>query len=51
MMDHYYPNSAWLRLRRDVLRKLAEYKRQRGRATWDEALDDLLAGTATGVPR
>ena len=51
MMDHYYPDSGWLRLRRDVLRKLADYKRQRGRATWDETLDDLLAGAATGVPR
>jgi len=51
MMDHYYPDSAWLRVRRGVLRKLAEYKRQRGRATWDEVLDDLLAGTAIGAPR
>ena len=51
MMDHYYPDSAWLRVRRDVLRKLAEYKRQRGRATWDEVLDDLLAGTAAEVSR
>ena len=24
MMEHYYPNSAWLRLRRDVFEKLAE---------------------------
>jgi hypothetical protein len=51
MMDHYYPDSGWLRLRRDVLRKLADYKRQRGRATWDETLDDLLADAASGVPR
>ena len=51
MMDHYYPDSAWLRVRRDVLRTLAEYKRQRGRATWDEALDDLLAEAAAGVRR
>ena len=51
MMDHYYPDSAWLRVRRDVLRSLAEYKRQRGRATWDETLDDLLAEAAAGVRR
>jgi Family of unknown function (DUF6084) len=51
MMDHYYPDSAWLRLRRDVLRKLAAYKQQQGCATWDETLDALLAGAPIGVRR
>jgi hypothetical protein len=42
MMDLYYPNSAWLRLRRDVFERLYEYKRQQGLATWEQALENLL---------
>jgi Family of unknown function (DUF6084) len=43
MMDLYYPNSAWLYLRRDVFERLYEYKMQRGIATWEQALEGLLA--------
>jgi hypothetical protein len=43
MMDHYYPDSAWLRLRRDSFERLTEYKRRHGFVTWEEALDSLLA--------
>jgi hypothetical protein len=43
MMDIYYPNSAWLYLRRDVFERLYEYKTQRGIATWEQALEGLLA--------
>ncbi len=42
MMDHYYPNSAWLRLRRDAFERLYEYKRRHGMATWEEAIESLL---------
>ncbi len=42
MMDHYYPNSAWLTLRRDVFDRLHEFKRERGLATWEQALERLL---------
>jgi Family of unknown function (DUF6084) len=42
MMDIYYPNSAWLYLRRDVFERLYEYKTQRGIATWEQALEGLL---------
>jgi Family of unknown function (DUF6084) len=42
MMDLYYPNSAWLRLRRDVFERLLAYKQQHGIATWEEALEQLL---------
>ena len=42
MMDHYYPNSAWLRLRRDVFERLYDYKQRRGLATWEQAIDSLL---------
>jgi hypothetical protein len=42
MMEHYYPNSAWLCLRRDVFDRLYRYKRQRGIPTWEQALERLL---------
>jgi hypothetical protein len=42
MMDIYYPNSAWLCLRRDVFDKLSQYKMDRGIPTWEQALERLL---------
>jgi hypothetical protein len=43
MMDIYYPNSAWLCLRRDAFDRLYEYKMRRGIPTWEQALESLLA--------
>jgi hypothetical protein len=43
MMDIYYPNSAWLCLRRDVFDRLAQYKMDRGIPTWEQALESLLS--------
>jgi hypothetical protein len=43
MMDHYYPNSAWLCLNRDVFDRLYRYKVARGLPTWETALETLLA--------
>lgn len=42
MMDSYYPNSAWLSLRRDVFERLYQYKTQRGIPTWEQALEEIL---------
>lgn len=42
MMDHYYPDSVWLRLERKVFDRLYEYKRTQGFATWEEAMESLL---------
>ena len=42
MMSFYYPNSAWLSLRRDVFDRLSRYKMQRGIPTWEQALESLL---------
>jgi hypothetical protein len=42
MMDGYYPNSAWLRIRQDVFDRLYQYKSNAGVATWEEALERLL---------
>jgi hypothetical protein len=43
MIEVYYPQSAWLRLRSDVFDRLARYKAQHGLATWEEAIAGLLA--------
>ncbi len=43
MMDLYYPNSAWLCLRRDVFERLYEYKVQHAIPTWEQAFEALLA--------
>ncbi|MDB6030434.1 MAG: hypothetical protein JWM16_772 [Verrucomicrobiales bacterium] len=43
MMEHHYPNSAWLSLRRDVFDELAAYKRRHGLVTWEHVLQQLLA--------
>jgi hypothetical protein len=42
MMDMYYPNGAWLRLRRDVFDRLHQFKVRRGLATWEQTLESLL---------
>lgn len=42
MMDIYYPNLAWLCLRRDVFDRLHRYKMQRGIPTWEQTLESLL---------
>ena len=42
LMDHYYPNSVWLRLHRDTFDRLAEYKRRHAIVTWEEVLERAL---------
>jgi hypothetical protein len=42
MMEIYYPNSAWLCLRRDVFDRLYQYKMRCGIPTWEQALERIL---------
>lgn len=42
LMDRYYPNSAWLCLRRDLIERLQHYKLRAGLLSWDETLERLL---------
>jgi len=42
LMDTYYPNIAWLSLRRDVFDRLYEYKVRHGLPTFEEALMKIL---------
>ena len=39
MMDAYYPNSAWLCLRRDVFEELHRFKVEHGIPTWEQAFE------------
>lgn len=43
MMDAYYPNTAWLCLRRDVFEELHRFKVERGIPTWEQAFEIMLA--------
>jgi hypothetical protein len=45
MMDIYYPNSAWLCLRRDVFDRLNLYKMRLGIPTWEQTLESILPPT------
>jgi hypothetical protein len=43
MMDTYYPNTAWLCLRRDVFEDLQRFKVERGIPTWEQAIELMLS--------
>ncbi len=42
LMEHYFPNSAWLRVRRDLFDRLYAYKTQIGVNSWEATLERLL---------
>ncbi|MDQ3094431.1 MAG: DUF6084 family protein [Actinomycetota bacterium] len=42
MIDHYFPNTGWLRLQRDTIEALSHYKSVRGLTTWEDAVVSLL---------
>ena len=48
MMDHYFPNSAWLRLRRDVFDRLYGYRMREGLPTWEATVESLLQAEEVG---
>ena len=45
MMDLYYPNTAWIALRRDVFERLYEFKSKNGLASWEQAIEQMLRST------
>ena len=49
LMDQYFPNAGWIRLDRDVLAALSQYKSARGLTSWEATVETLLAADATGV--
>ena len=42
LMDHHYPDTAWLTLSRAAFDRLYAYRRTHGIATWDETIEQLL---------
>jgi hypothetical protein len=42
MMDLYYPNTAWLNLRKDVFDRLNRYRMDHGIPAWEQVLERLL---------
>lgn len=42
MMNHYYPNTAWLCLRKDVFDRLYRHKVRSGLTSWEQALESIL---------
>ena len=49
MMDLYYPNTAWLSLRRDVFDQLQEYKVRHGIPSWEQTMERILAEAEEAV--
>ena len=43
LMEHHFPNSAWVSLHRDAFERLYAYKRRQGLATWEQTIEQLLA--------
>ena len=42
MIAHYYPNTAWIRLHKDVFDQLYQYKATHGLPTWEDVVARLL---------
>jgi len=42
VIEHYYPNSVWLCLRKDVFQRLYIFKMQNGIPTWEETIEEIL---------
>jgi hypothetical protein len=51
MMDHYFPNSAYVRLRKDAFDELYDYKVRNGLPTWEAAVESLLRASEQEVGR
>jgi hypothetical protein len=51
MMDHYFPNSAWIRLRKDAFDRLFDYKVRKGLPTWEATVESLLSASEQEVER
>ena len=45
MIEYYYPNSAWIRLHKDVFDQLYRYKATNSLPTWEQVIVRLLQGS------
>lgn len=46
MMDAYYPNTAWICLRRDVFEKLNQFRSRNGLSSWEQTIEQMLSLSA-----
>jgi hypothetical protein len=51
MMEHYFPNSAWIRLHKDAFDRLYDYKVRRALPTWEATVEALLHASEQEVER
>jgi hypothetical protein len=51
MMEHYFPNSAWLRIHKDTFDRLYNYRASNALLTWERTLDNLLDAAEKEVER
>lgn len=49
MIDFYYPETAWIRMDRDAIAKIADYRARHGLITWEETMQHLLENHAEEV--
>lgn len=49
VMDLFYPNTAWMCLRRDVFERLYKLKVEQGITSWEQLLEELLAAQDEAV--
>lgn len=47
-IDRHFPDSAWLRLRRDTFDALDRFRSRRALPSWERAIEALLAASAEG---
>jgi hypothetical protein len=51
MMERYFPNSVWIRLRKDAFDELYDYKIRMGLPTWEATVEALLRASEQGAER
>jgi hypothetical protein len=49
VIEMYYPNTAWMCLRRDVFERLYKAKVDGGITSWEQLIEDLLAAQEQAV--
>lgn len=49
MIDFYYPETAWIRMDRDAIAKIADYRARHGLITWEETMQHLLENRSEEV--
>jgi hypothetical protein len=49
MMEMYYPNSAWLNVRRDIFEQLRDFKTRMAIPTWERTFEKLLESSEENI--